>query len=152
MDKNVRTSQELGFCSTKSRPNNSANARRFHLWSSILSCCVRRKENATHKLGILVVLKGDLLQYSFRLTSAFSAPFWIIYLVGTKMLKIINLSYGLNSLLFILVDSLDVECLGFHSCPLRLFSFFRGRFALFCFFFKKKKHIGSLLQHQFIRK
>ena len=29
-----------------------------------------------------------------------------------------------NALLEINVDSLDVQCLGFHSCTLRLFSFF----------------------------
>ena len=57
-----------------------------------------------------------------------------------------------NALLFIHVDSLDVECLGFHSCPLRLFSFFLV-VVLLCFVsFFQKKHIGSVLQHQFIRK
>ena len=44
-----------------------------------------------------MVLKGDFLWYSFRCTSAFSVPSSIIYLVGTKMLNTINLTYGLSN-------------------------------------------------------
>ena len=44
-----------------------------------------------------------------------------------------------------------VEGLGFDSRLVRLLSFFRSHFVLFCLFFEKK-HIGSVLQHQFIRK
>ena len=44
-----------------------------------------------------------------------------------------------------------VEGLGFDSWRVRLFLFFlRSHSVLFCFFLKK--HIGSVLQHQFIGK
>ena len=43
--------------------------------------------------------------------------------------------------------SLHIEGLGFDSCWVRLFSFFLSRFVSFF-----KKHIGSVLQHQFTRK
>ena len=44
---------------------------------------------------------------------------------------------------------LHVEDLGFDSCRLRLFSFFRKRFVLFCFFFEKtyrKRFAASIYQ------
>ena len=46
-----------------------------------------------YSVKIPVVLKGDLLWYSIRRTSAFSAPSCIIYLVVTKMLHTINLTF-----------------------------------------------------------
>ena len=42
------------------------------LWSCEMS--ISRVLNATHSLGIPVALKADLLWYSFRGASAFSAP------------------------------------------------------------------------------
>ena len=60
------------------------------------------------------------LWYSFRSTSAFSAPSWIIYLAGTKMLNTINLTNCLSS--GCLAHSSKV--LGFDSCRVRVFSFF----------------------------
>ena len=84
----------LGY-SFEPRPNSRALWYRGSIWPSIY--CIRLKENATHNLGIPVVLKGDLLWYSFRRTSAFSAPSWIINLVGTKMSNTINLTFGLSN-------------------------------------------------------
>ena len=55
-----------------------------HIILRFLWCSVR----------ISVVLKGDLLWYSFRRTSAFSALSWIIYLMGTIVLNTINLTYS----------------------------------------------------------
>ena len=47
--------------------------------------------------------------------------------------------------------SLQIEGVWFDSFRVRLFSFFVV--VLFCFVpLEKKKHIGSVLQHQFIRK
>ena len=43
-----------------------------------------------------MVLKDDVLWKSFRRTSAFSVPPRIIYLVGTKLLNTINLTFGLG--------------------------------------------------------
>ena len=45
----------------------------------------------------------------------------------------------------------QVEGLRFDSCRVRQLSLSRSLFVLFCFFLKNK-HVGSVLQHQFIRK
>ena len=59
------------------------------------------------------------------------------------MLNIINLTYGLSNLVAWGNNALllHVEGLGFHSCRLRLFSFFVV--VSLCFVSLKKKHIGS---------
>ena len=92
-----------------------------------------------YSYGIPVVLKGDLLWYSFRRTSVFSAPSCIIYLVGKKRLntKILTWQWLRGAMDNAL--PLHVEGLGFDSYRGRLSSFFRSRFVLFCFFFKKTK-------------
>ena len=68
------------------------------------------------------------------------------------MLNIIYLTYGLSNLVAWHNNALlsHVEGLGFHSCRLRFFSFFVV--VLLCFVSFLKKHIRSVLQHQFIRK
>ena len=65
-----------------------------HIWkqSTMIALDVRRTQHIIlrflwYSVGIPVVLKCDLLWYSFRGTSPFSAPSWIIYFVGTKMLN-----------------------------------------------------------------
>ena len=108
------------------------------------------KEFCEKKIGIPVVLKGDFLWYSFRCTSAFSVPSSIIYLVGTKMLNTINLTYGLsNGFLaqWIMRCPYTLKVSG--STPVWWDFFLFCVVVWFCFFFK---NIGSVLQHQFIRK
>ena len=93
-----------------------------------------------YSVGFLVVLKGDLLWYSFRLTSAFSAPSWIIYLVGTKMSNTIYLICSLcNGCLvqWIACFPHTSEVSGSTLAMWDFFLFFCSHFVLFCFVLRK---------------
>ena len=113
-----------------------------HIWkqSTIIVFAVRGTQHIIlgllwYSVGIPVVLKGDLLWWSFCRASAFSVPSWIIYLVGSKMLNTINFSYGLSNGC---VSQWIMHCpytskvsgstpAGWDS------SFFLSHFVLFCF-------------------
>ena len=75
------------------------------------------------------------LWYSFHRTSAFLAPSWKIYLMGTKMLNTINFSYGFNNGC---MAQWIMRCPNMskfsHSTPAGWdFFFFLSRFVLFPF-------------------
>ena len=101
------------------------------------------RDYPTHNLGIPGVLEGDLFRYSFRRMSAFSAPSWMIYFVGTKMLNTINLTCSFsNGCMAQWIMRCPYKSKDSGSTPARwdvLFSFFRSCFVSFL-----RKHIGSV--------
>ena len=105
-----------------------------------------------YSIGSPVVLKGDLLWYLLHHTSAFSVPSWILYLVGTKLLNTINLICSLSNGW---VAQWIIHCLytskASGSTPVGwdFFLFIVVLFWCVSFLFL---NIGSVLQHQFIRK
>ena len=76
----------------------------------------------TSNLGIPVIVKEDLLCFSFRRTSAFSVPSWMIYLAGTKMLNAINFTYALSN--GCVAQWIHLKGLWFNSWMVILFSLF----------------------------
>ena len=119
----------------------STNQSAHYIWTLLRSMLGERNTilgPLWYSVGFFLVLKGDLLWYSFRLTSAFSAPSWIVFLVGTKMLNTHYL-FDMQSLQWLpgAMDSAfpsHVWGLGFDSCRVRLFSFFCSCFVLFVSF------------------
>ena len=98
-----------------------------------------------------LVLKGDLLWYLFHCTSAFSAPSWIIYLARHKNVKYNNLTNALSSgcmAQWIMCYHYTLKVSG--STPAMWYFFLFFVVVLFCFVSVLKKHIGSILQHQYI--
>ena len=132
------------MCSRHQRGHQSSHTKSPH-------CCIRCEEITQHiilgflgySVGIPEVLEGDLFRYSFRRMSAFSAPFWMIYFVGTKMLNTINLTCSFsNGCMAQWIMRCPYKSKDSGSTPARwdvLFSFFRSCFVSFL-----RKHIGSV--------